>query len=90
VLTLASLFAGFVDSIVGRRGCPGADSVQRAARRDTRGAAGHQQERIGLGHGRGDGADHQPAGLRWRTLLPAAAFALVGSIAGAAPWSSSW
>lgn len=33
---------------------------------------------------------HQPAGLRWRTLLPAAAFAFVGSIAGAAPWSSSW
>ena len=52
VLTLASLFAGFIDSIVGGGGLILVPALFSVLPGTARPPSGHQQERLGVGHGR--------------------------------------
>lgn len=83
-LTLASLFAGFVDSIVGGGGLilvPVLFSVFPGVAPAT--LLGTNKSASVWGTAAATAQFHQRVGLRWRTLLPAAALAFTGSLAGA-------
>ncbi|MDM0053329.1 TSUP family transporter [Variovorax sp. J22R115] len=84
VLTLASLFAGFVDSIVGGGGLilvPVLFSVLPGTAPAT--LLGTNKSASVWGTAAATAQFHHRVGLRWRTLLPAGALAFAGSIAGA-------
>jgi uncharacterized protein len=84
VLTVASLVAGFVDSIVGGGGLilvpvlfsvlPGAAPATLLATNKSASVWGTAAATVQF---------HHRVGLRWRTLLPAAGLAFLGSLAGA-------
>jgi uncharacterized membrane protein YfcA len=84
VLTLASLFAGFVDSIVGGGGLilvPVLFSVLPGTAPAT--LLGTNKSASVWGTAAATAQFHGRVGLRWRTLLPAGALAFTGSLAGA-------
>ncbi|RZL87095.1 MAG: sulfite exporter TauE/SafE family protein [Variovorax sp.] len=84
VLTLASLFAGFVDSIVGGGGLilvPVLFSVLPNAAPATLLATNKSASVWGTAAATAQ--FHHRVGLRWNALLPAAALAFAGSLAGA-------
>jgi len=84
VLTLASLFAGFVDSIVGGGGLilvPALFSALPGTPPAT--LLGTNKSASVWGTGAATLQFHRRVGLRWRALLPAAALAFCGSLAGA-------
>lgn len=84
VLTLASLLAGFVDSIVGGGGLilvPALFSVLPGTAPAT--LFGTNKSASVWGTAAATAQFHYKVGLRWRALLPAAALAFAGSLAGA-------
>src|SRR3982751_110109 len=84
VLTLASLFAGFVDSIVGGGGLilvPVLFSVLPGTAPAT--LLGTNKSASVWGTAAATVQFHHRVGLRWNTLLPAAALAFAGSMTGA-------
>jgi uncharacterized membrane protein YfcA len=83
-LTLASLFAGFVDSIVGGGGLilvPVLFSALPGTAPAT--LLGTNKSASVWGTAAAAAQFHQRVGLRWRTLMPAAALAFIGSLGGA-------
>ncbi|MDM0015734.1 TSUP family transporter [Variovorax sp. J22P168] len=84
VLALASLFAGFIDSIVGGGGLilvPALFSVLPGTAPAT--LLGTNKSASVWGTAAAAAQFHHRVGLRWRTLLPAGALAFGGSIVGA-------
>lgn len=84
VLTLASLFAGFIDSIVGGGGLilvPALFSVLPGTAPAT--LLGTNKSASVWGTAAAAAQFHHRVGLRWHTLLPAGALAFAGSLAGA-------
>ncbi|VWX58781.1 putative membrane transporter protein [Burkholderiales bacterium 8X] len=84
VLALASLFAGFVDSIVGGGGLilvPALFSVLPGVAPAT--LLGTNKSASVWGTAAATVQFHRRVGLQWSTLLPAAALAFTGSLAGA-------
>jgi len=84
VLTLASLFAGFIDSIVGGGGLilvPALFSVLPGTAPAT--LLGTNKSASVWGTAAAAAQFHRRVGLRWRNLLPAGVLAFAGSLAGA-------
>lgn len=84
VLTLASLFAGFIDSIVGGGGLilvPALFSVLPGTAPAT--LLGTNKSASVWGTAAAAAQFHHRVGLRWRTLLPAGVLAFAGSLVGA-------
>jgi 2,3-dihydroxybenzoate-AMP ligase len=74
-----SFLAGLVDSIVGGGGLILVPALFATFPQPTRHAAGHEQERFGLGHGHRRAAVQPAVQIDWAVLLPAAATALLGA-----------